>query len=170
MSTIDTYPIEAETCPCGKGGGCGGAAAQEPNSVSSPQANGGYLSVVVGTSGDVGGDGDAAVLRDEVVIDVFDAGGDLGPAEALRGCTGLAAEAASKRFVIHQQFEPLGERLWAQPGDKISCLRVLDGLLKATDARGYDRHATGHRLHRDEPEALVIRGYDADICRVVVER
>ena len=69
--------------------------------------------MVVGTSGDVGGDGDAAVLRDEVVIDVFDAGGDLGPAEALRGCTGLAAEAASKRLVVQKEIEPLGKRLRA---------------------------------------------------------
>jgi hypothetical protein len=64
-------------------------------------------------SGDVRRDRDAPVLGDEVVVHVFDAGGDLGPPEAFGCRTGLAAETASERFVVQQQLQPLGKWLGA---------------------------------------------------------
>ena len=51
-------------------------------------------------SGDMGGDRDAPVLRDEIVVHVFDSGGDLRPAKTFGGGTGFAAEAAPERLVV----------------------------------------------------------------------
>ena len=112
--------------------------------------------------------GDPAVAAAEFWIDRPHRLGEAGPAVGLGDGAGFAAEAAPQRLVRKQEVQALGKRLRAAPRHQVARPAVLHRVLQSTNARGDHGHAAGHRLQRDEAEALVVRRNGANVGGVVV--
>ena len=121
-------------------------------------------------SGGVARGGAGRVALEQVLVHIDDLAGDDVPVELAHRGGGGGGEAGAQVVVGEQRFQPLGEGLRAAPRDQVPGLAVADGVLQAADAGGDDGRAAGQRLDRDEAEALVVRGDDADVGGAVVLR